>query len=229
MENEERKLLGKIEDTKRKALEIMHVKKNARNHQALMSEKCMRENEEKERNKEKVYHMKQQTKAGLEIGKRLAEEATYTKAETVKQNLAYLREEYKQKKLQEQAESIFNVNNIKNMERDVEAKRREKEYHIQMAAKERYQNQIREEENKTDQYLNQIERLEFKEKELIERLKVTQSQHQMVIDDLERINKNGEASGPLVSLSKEFEAGDFRKFGKKGMGRVETGKKKPFK
>lgn len=110
--------MGKIEDTKRKALEIMHVKKNARIHQAALSEKCQMESWEKEKNKEKVHHQKQQMKQGLETGKKMATENTMTKAESVKQNLANLREEYRQKKMHDQAESIFNVNNIKNFERD---------------------------------------------------------------------------------------------------------------
>ena len=44
LENEEKKLLGKIEDTKRKALEVMHIKKNAKVHQEILSEKAQREN-----------------------------------------------------------------------------------------------------------------------------------------------------------------------------------------
>ena len=213
LENEEKKLLGKIEDTKRKALEIMHIKKSAKQHQSALSEKNQRANWEKERNHEKVQQQKNELQDGLEHGRRMAAEKNLSKAESVKQNLQNLREQYKQKKMQDQAEQIHNVNNIKLFERDLEAKKREHQHMVQMQAKERYENQIREEENTTDQYLNQIERLEEQEKKLIERLKVTQSQHQMVIDDLERIHENGQASGPLVSLSKEFEAGDFKKKG----------------
>ena len=214
LENEEKKLLGKIEDTKRKALEIMHIKRNAKVHQEKLNEKSERENWEKEKNQEKARMQKMEIQEGLAWGHQIARENNLTKAESVKQNLAALREQYKQKKLQEQAEQIYNVNNIKMLERDAEAKRREHYEMIQLQAKERYEASIRAEESRTESYLNNIERLEEQEKKLIERLKVTQSQHQMVIDDLERIHENGQAQGPLVSLSKEFEKGQFKKGGK---------------
>lgn len=228
LENEEKKLLGKIEDTKRKALEIMAVKKNARSHQEALHDKNYRKNRELEQNKAKAYHMKEDMRYKAEEGRKMVYENSMSKAEEVKQNLMNLRAQYKEKKQQDQMAMMHNVNEIKNFEHDLQLKKREKEMISAIAAKERYNDEIRQEQEKTDSYLMHIEKLEDKERDLIERLKVTQSQHQMVIDDLERIHENGQASGPLVSLSKEFEAGDFRRFGNKKAGIV-SGPKRAFK
>lgn len=204
LENEEKKLLGKIDETKRKALEIMHIKKNAKVHQEILSEKMQREQFEKHKNKEKAQQQKNELKERVEVTKRYQQEKTLSKAESVKQNLANLRNEYAQRKIAEKAENIYNVNNIKNFEKELEMRKREKQEEIAYRAKERYNKQIELEENQTTQYLDHIEKLENKEKSLIERLKITQTQHQMVIDDLERIHENGKATGPLADLSKDF-------------------------
>jgi len=215
LENEEKKLLGKIEDTKRKALEVMHIKKNAKVHQEILTEKVQREQYEKHRNKEKAQQQRHELQERVEVTKKYHQEDKLSKAETVKRNLANLREEYAQRKMMEKAENIYNVNNIKNFEKELEMKKREKQEEIAAAAKERYHRQIEKEEDQTQGYLNHINQLEAKEKELIERLKVTQTQHQLVIDDLERIHENGKATGPLEKLSKEFQNdSDYKRMNK---------------
>jgi hypothetical protein len=180
--------LGKIEDTKRKALDIMAVKKNARSHQDALDEKFQRRNKEVETNKAKAYHMKEDLRFKAEEGRKLVYENSISKAEEVKQNLMNLRNQYKNKKKEDQLALMHNVNEIKNFEHDLQLKKREKEITNAMVAKDRYNQEIRAEQSKTDDYLFQIEKLEDKERDLIERLKVTQSQHQMVIDDLEMIH-----------------------------------------
>jgi hypothetical protein len=180
--------LGKIEDTKRKALDIMAVKKNARSHQDALDEKFQRRNKEVETNKTKACHMKEELRFKAEEGRKLVYENSISKAEEVKQNLINLRNQYKNKKKEDQLALMHNVNEIKNFEHDLQLKKREKEITNAMVAKDRYNQEIRAEQTKTDDYLFQIEKLEDKERDLIERLKVTQSQHQMVIDDLEMIH-----------------------------------------
>ena len=120
-----------------------------------------------------------------------------------------------QRKMMEKAENIYNVNNIKNFEKELEMKKREKQEEIAAAAKERYHRQIEREEDQKQGYLNHINQLEAKEKELIERLKITQTQHQLVIDDLEQIHENGQDTGPIVNLSKDFQNGsDYKRMNK---------------
>lgn len=68
------------------------------------------------------------------------------------------------------------------------------------AARQRYENQIRDEESKASHYTSMIEKLEAKEQDMIDRLRKTQNTHSAFQKDLERINQNQDPEGPLASL-----------------------------
>ena len=58
------------------------------------------------------------------------------------------------------------------------------------AARLRYDTQIREEEDRSRNFAQTILRLEAKEQDMLKRLHQTQTQHQLYMDDFEKINAN---------------------------------------
>ena len=59
---------------------------------------------------------------------------------------------------------------------------------------------IRKEEDQAELYIKTIAKLESRERNMLEKLKKTQTQHALVAEDLERINRNQDPTGPLSSL-----------------------------
>lgn len=68
-------------------------------------------------------------------------------------------------------------------------------------AKKRYEAEIREEERRTHELNTEIPKLEQLEKEMINRLRKTQNQHEGYVRDFERINKRERPEGPLSTLN----------------------------
>ena len=65
---------------------------------------------------------------------------------------------------------------------------------------------ITKEEQQAQNYIKTIAKLEQRERNMLDKLKKTQTQHAAVAEDLERINKNQEPIGPLSMLKGELSA-----------------------
>lgn len=78
-------------------------------------------------------------------------------------------------------------------------------------ARQRYEHQIREEEDKAMQFTKTISKLENKEQVMIEKLKKTQTAHAAFMNDLDRINQNQDPEGPLVDLRESLNINNMRK------------------
>jgi hypothetical protein len=84
------------------------------------------------------------------------------------------------------------VKDIKSMEMLVQSRKEEHLRTVQNLAKERYENQIRAHEDARNKLEDEIEKLESREKELIDKVKRTQTFRQLCLEDLDRIIKNEE-------------------------------------
>jgi len=59
---------------------------------------------------------------------------------------------------------------------------------------------IAKEEEQANTYIKTISKLELRERNMLEKLKKTQTQHAAVAEDLDRINRNLDPTGPLAGL-----------------------------
>ena len=59
---------------------------------------------------------------------------------------------------------------------------------------------IRKEEEQAENYIKAISKLEQRERNMLDKLKKTQTQHAAVAEDLDRINRNLDPVGPLLTL-----------------------------
>ena len=82
------------------------------------------------------------------------------------------------------------VNDIKKLEQLVRLKKEEHTSRMQEAARDRYDQQVKNHDVNRNKFEDEIQRLEMREKELINRLKHTQTHHQMYVEDLDRIMNN---------------------------------------
>lgn len=84
------------------------------------------------------------------------------------------------------------VKDIQQLEKMVICKKEEQRAKIQELAKERYDNQVRTHDDARSKLESEIQKLEQRERELIDRLKQTQTHHQLYVDDIDRIIRNEE-------------------------------------
>lgn len=192
LENEESKVVRKIEETKRKALNIMQIKQKSREHDDIQNDH--REYKRGEYFERQVFarEMKTELQRGVEESRGEYFEETKSKANEIKDTLQKLRDRYRIQKKEEQLQNIQNANSIRLFEKEVEDLQRNIYKTVKDQAKVRYESEIQQEEHQKSKVLGDIDRLELKEQELIKRLKITQNTHQLALTDLERINKNQE-------------------------------------
>lgn len=91
------------------------------------------------------------------------------------------------------------VKDIKSMEMLVQSRKEEHLRTVQNLAKERYENQIRAHEDARNKLEDEIEKLESREKELIDKVKRTQTFRQLCLEDLDRIIKNEEPTTMTIN------------------------------
>jgi len=205
-----KKVLQKIDETKRKALNVMVIKKRNREHDNLKSDWEVEKQMSLDNKKQNAEIMREDLTVGLSRAQEESNATSMYKAQQVKDNLQRLREVYKISKKEEQLSNIQNVNQIRCFEREVEQKRKIHQEQISHEARYRYEEAVNNEESMRDNLMYQIENLEGKEQELIKRLKNTQRLHQDAVDDMERINKNEQPVGVLADTQKDFEKGGNR-------------------
>ena len=91
------------------------------------------------------------------------------------------------------------VKDIQQLEKMVICKKEEQRAKIQEHAKERYDHQVKTHDEARVKLENEISRLEQRERELIDRLKQTQTHHQLYVDDIDRIIRNEEPRTLVVN------------------------------
>ena len=200
LENEEMKLLTKIEETKSRALDVIKIKRDSRLHNQMVSEHKVYENRVVSIKHHEASALKEDLDTGLKTAVEQNVRVQMSKADQVKQSLSLLKNQYSEHKKIEQRQNMTKVN----MQRNFEAELEQKKAHILQvtkdAARTRYEAQIREEDGRAERYAQAIARLEQREQDMISKLKRTQTQHATFIEDLERINNNQDPTGPLASL-----------------------------
>lgn len=102
------------------------------------------------------------------------------------------------------------VKDIKAMEMLVQSRKEEHLRSVQNLAKERYENQIRAHEEARNKLESEIEKLESREKELIDKVKRTQTFRQLCLEDLDRIIKNEEPT--TISVQEANQSKTNRRF-----------------
>jgi len=200
LENEECKLLSKIEETKIRALEVIKIKKDARIHSQNLFNHTTEKELELAHRKEEVHEMRDELKNNLTTAYSNTLQNHVSKAEEVKATLSSLKEYYKEVKKAEQRENIEKCNNQRTFEAELEEKKARIRRETAQAAKQRYESAIRTEEEKSKQYENVIKILEAKETDMLKRLQKTQTQHQLYMEDFDKITANQEPTGPLSTL-----------------------------
>lgn len=205
LENEENKVMKKIEETKRKALQIIEIKARNRDHEQEQTAWRNWNQETIEQRHEMVERERSDLQKAVDIQREEYLFETKAKADETKNNLQKLRERYKIQKKEEHIHNIQSVNNIRLFEKELESSKRYMLEQIQSQARTRYESSIMQEERKKDSVLGEIDNLERKEQTLIARLKITQTQHQNAMTDLDRINKNQEPIGLLLETKLAWE------------------------
>ena len=64
----------------------------------------------------------------------------------------------------------------------------------------RYESEIHDQQDHIDSFKNLIPQLEQQERQMLEKLKNTQTQHQHYVEDLNLINNSKRPTGPLSSV-----------------------------
>ena len=123
LENEENKLLGKIEKTKNLALEVIKIKRNTRLHNDMVNNAKFAEKEYIITKKEEVHDMKEELNQNMRGAYQAHQQESMSKADQVKANLNSLKEEYIQHKRWEQRDLIEKCNVQKQFEKNLEAKK----------------------------------------------------------------------------------------------------------
>ena len=123
LENEEFKLIGKIEETKVRALEVIKIKRDSRIHNANLATYKHDNEVHVEVRKEEVSDMKTELSEGLQQALQNNKDLQMSKADEVKANLETLKGYYKQTKKQEQRENIEKVTCQKTFEQELEEKK----------------------------------------------------------------------------------------------------------
>ena len=123
LENEECKLLGKIEHTKNVALEVIKIKRNARHHNDMVENAKYQAKEYLYHRKEEVHDMREDLNNGMRGAYKANQNDNLSKAEEVKANLNNLKNQYIEQKRYEQRNAIEKCNAQRQFEKDLEAKK----------------------------------------------------------------------------------------------------------
>lgn len=123
LENEECKLLVKIENTKHVALEVINIKRYSRNHNDMLDNAKEQAIEYLHTRKEEVHDMKQGLDNGMRGAYKANQSENLSKADEVKNNLNSLKNQYTEHKRAEQRDLIEKCNAQKQFEKDLDAKK----------------------------------------------------------------------------------------------------------
>jgi len=186
LQMEEKRAMKKIEDTKKKAKEIMDLK--SRNLQMQREKEQMRKQKEEEDMRKMMQNKssKEQVKVNQENNRNQLLRRLKDDVELMRKTKQDLKEQTLHAKDEDYVKNAQIANQVRNKEKELQMKKRKQLEEVKQKAREEYESKIEQElllKEKTDEL---ITRLEQQEMELIQRLQNTQSLQKEAFDDLER-------------------------------------------
>lgn len=183
---EEKKAMKKIDETKKKAKEIIELKN--RNLQAQKEREQVRKQKEEEEIQKLIQNksFKEQVKINQENNRNQLLRRLKDDVELMRKTKQDLKEQTLSQKDEDYMKNVEVVNSIKNKEREAQIKKQRQLEEVKQKARIEYENKINQElllKEKTDDL---IARLEQQEMELIQRLQNTQTLQKEAFDDLEK-------------------------------------------
>lgn len=186
LEIEEKKANKKIEETRKKAQEIMGLK--SRNKEAQLKKQEIRQKEQEElmRKSQNLKEFKEASKQNAENNKNLMLSKIKNDVDTMKKIKKETKEQVGLIKDEESLKNTQVVTEVKNREKELELKkqkaREEKAAQIRREYEEKFQREL----SMINDKKNELERLEKKEMELISKLQNTQNLQKQAFEELER-------------------------------------------
>jgi len=186
LQQEEKRAMKKIEETKKKAKEIMDLKN--RNLQAQKEREQLRKQKDEEDMKKMMQNKasKDQVKINQETNRNQLLRRLKDDVELMRKTKHDIKEQSIQTKDEEYIKNAQIANHIRNKEKELQMKKKKQLEEIKNKARIEYETKIEQElllKEKTDDL---ISRLEQQEMELIQRLQNTQSLQKEAFDDLEK-------------------------------------------
>jgi len=183
---EEKKAMKKIEETKKKAKEIIDLKN--RNAQALKEKEQVKKQKEEEEMRKAMQNkvVKEQVKINQENNRNQLLKRLKNDVDLMRKTKQDIKEQSMQEKDEEYIRNVQQANHIRNQQKEAQIKKQKQLEEIKQKARIEYENKIRQELEVKEQTDQLIARLEQQEMELIQRLQNTQSLQKEAFDDLER-------------------------------------------
>jgi len=183
---EEKKAMKKIEETKKKAKEIIELKN--RNLQAQRERELVKKQKEEEEMRKVVQNktIKEQVKMNQENNRNQLLRRLKDDVELMRKTKQDMREQTLSQKDEDYMKNVEVVNHIRVKEREAQIKKQKQLEQVKQKARIEYESKIQQEllaKEKTDEL---IARLEQQEMELIQRLQNTQTLQKEAFDDLEK-------------------------------------------
>lgn len=183
---EEKKAMKKIEETKKKAKEIIELKN--RNLQSQKEREHMKKQKEEEEIKKLIQNksVKEQVKINQENNRNQLLRRLKDDVELMRKTKQDMKEQTLSQKDEDYMKNVEVVNSIKNKEREAQIKKQRQLEEVKQRARIEYENKINQELLLKDKTDDLIARLEQQEMELIQRLQNTQTLQKEAFDDLEK-------------------------------------------
>jgi hypothetical protein len=224
LEREDCRILSKIEDTKKRAFEIVGIKRARHEHDFLVSYFQKQQAHLLQDRKLQVEVAKESLRENLDCAKQNQHTDAKCRVQEVKQNLERLREAWTKKKSCLHGRNVENAVNIKNYETQVIESKKSRLDSIQTQASDRWTTAVKREDQLAQRLLLKLQSLEKIEGGLVGRLNQTQKLHADVMQDMDRINRNMEPIGVLSEV-----VGKMKGVSRKGVyGTVKNSRKLRF-
>lgn len=198
LQNEEDKLLVKIDATIIKADEVSKVKNYARFHSGLLN--WAKDTNEKmlQDKKATTKEMKEDLENGMHKATRQVYIAHKREADGVRDKLEKLNDSFEARRRAQFHNLVEKAHTQKESERNWVNKKNEMLENTMNMSRIRYDSEVSSQQGQIESYNAMIPQLEIEEKRMIEKLKQTQTQCQVYVDDLNRIHNNKRPTGPLA-------------------------------
>jgi hypothetical protein len=190
LEQQEREMLKKIEETKGKAQKVLNIKKRNRgNKQEKMSLKRQRELELQKR-KEQIRKTKEERRNKLRQIKEQQRNKNRMKVQEVKQEMSVLKTRQRSELRDQQIKNMKTIDNIRKFEKSLMEKKQERLESIKDQSRNRMFFKMAKNATKAQNNETKIEMLERKERELMDRLQKTQALHKEALETVDMIVEN---------------------------------------
>ena len=232
LKKEEQKAWKKIEDTKKKASDIITMKQRNQEQTSMKQHNQIERDEQIRFQRQKTEQIKQQLKEGVKMQmethkNKLREDADRLKAEKQEQ-----KEYIQMVKQQETMKNAQMRQLIKNSENDVLDRKQREQMEKKLKIRQELQQKIMDENAKRIAIESEVSRLEQEELKLIQNLQNTQLLQRQAYDDLEGALSGGMQEGGQRSQDQMEQYGDQKttttpgKLGSEQKGRPQTSDKR---